>query len=118
MKLSEMNTDQLAETLCAISAPAARICEDEQINDDMKKLYAMEKGDGMTALQKLGRMVNIWIPGLLKTHRDDVYAIMSVLTGKSVQEIAGQNGMQTIKDARECIDGELMNFFSSFVNMG
>lgn len=118
MKLSEMNTDQMAEALCAMSAPVSRICEDVLINDDLKKLGEDMKAGGMTMMQKLGRTVAIWLPGLLKTRREDVYEILSILTGKSMKEIAEQNGMQTMKDVRESLDGELMNFFSLFVSMG
>lgn len=118
MKLSEMNTDQLANALCEISAPVSNICMDAGINDEMKKLGEEIKAGGMTTLAKMGRTVAIWLPGLLKTHKADVYAILSVLTGKSEKELAAQNGMETLKEARSCIDGELMNFFSLFVSMG
>lgn len=118
MKLSEMNTDQMAEALCAMGGALESICEDVSINDGMKKLFDEAKANGMTMLQKLGRTIHIWLPGLLMTHRNDVYTILSALTGKSVKEIAEQNGMVTIREARESFDGELMNFFSLFVSMG
>lgn len=118
MKLSEMNTDQMTEALCAMSAHVSNICTDKGLNDDLKKLHDAMKDGGMTAFEKLGQMIVIWMPALLRTHKDDVYAIISVLTGKSVKEIAEQNGMQTIKDAKESMDSELKDFFSLFVSMG
>lgn len=118
MKLSEMNTDQMAEALCEIGAAVENICKDEKINDEMKRLFEDGKEGGMTVLKKAGRTLNIWLPGLLRTHKADVYKILSVLTGKSEKAIAEQNGMETIKEARACMDGELMSFFSLFVNMG
>lgn len=118
MKLREMNTDQLAEALCEMGDAVDSICKDKSIDAEMKRLYEDFKGGSMTVLEKTSRMMKIWLPALLKTHKAEVYKILSVLTGKSPQEIAEQNGMQTIREARECIDGELMAFFSSFANMG
>ena len=117
MKLSEMNTDQMAEALCEIGAAVENICGDNKINAEMSKLFEDGKNGGMTVLNKMSRTLNIWLPGLLKTHKADVYKILSVLTGKSEKEIAEQNGMQTVRDARESFDKELMSFFSLFVNM-
>lgn len=118
MKLSEMNTDQMAEALCAMGDHVNNICMDTEFNDQIKKLSDDMNAGGMTVYQKLGRTVSLWLPALLVTHKAEVYAILSVLTGKSVEEIAAQNGMQTIKDARESFDGELKSFFSLFVSMG
>lgn len=118
MKLSEMNTDQMAEALCAMGEHVNNICQDAGFNEQMKKLGEDMKAGGMTMYQKLGRTVTLWLPALLVTHRADVYAILSMLTGKGVEEIAAQNGMQTLKDARESLDDELKSFFSLFVSMG
>ena len=58
-------------------------------------------------------MIGKLAPALLKTHRDDLYAVVSALTGKTVAEIDAQKGLQTIKDIKESFDGELADFFKS-----
>ena len=115
MKLSEMNTEQLADALCAIAEPMENIGADDEFNKKIAEFSERnKKNGGMTKLENLTGIVATTIPWLLKRHRQDVYVILSVLTGKSVQEIENQNGFVTIRDAKDCVDKELTDFFKSF----
>lgn len=115
MKLSEMNTDQLADALCAIAEPMERIGADDEFNKKIAEFSERQKKDGgVTKLESLTGMIATTIPWLLSRHRKDVFAILSVLTGKSVADIEAQNGFVTIREARACLDKELTDFFKSF----
>lgn len=112
MNLKDMTTDQLADCLLAITEPAGRICKDEHVDGFLKRMGEMKPGQPM--LRMYGDAFTSALPALLKTHREDVYTILSVLTGKKVQEIANQNGVATIIEARRVWDKDLNDFFMSF----
>ena len=111
MKLSEMNTAQLADALVRIAAPIERIGKDEELNRAMSEGVERLRAGGMTKLQHNAAMLGMLIPALLERHRADTFTVLSALTGKSVQEIEGQPGVQTLREARECLDGDLLSFF-------
>ena len=116
MKLSEMTTDQLADALIDLSEPVGRICQDDQVIGFLKK-YAAPVQRNAPALKLIGDAAAGLCPVLLKDHRYDLYQVLSVLTGKTAQEIASQRGAQTIADVRACWDRELTDFFSSSAAM-
>lgn len=111
MTLKEMSTDQLADALCEIAPLLEEIGKDEALNETLRNIAKKEQESGMTALEKGVSLVGRVVPAMLKTHRMETYKILSVLTGKSVPELAAQNGMETIRDAKGCIDAELIGFF-------
>ena len=110
MKLSEMNTDQLAKCLCALTAPAAEIMGDENV---LKALADMGKRDGRTMLGLIADTARALVPLLLETHYNATVSILAAMTGKTAGAIRKQNGLQTIKEARACIDQDLIDFFKS-----
>lgn len=112
MKLSEMTTDQLADALIDLSVPVGRICQDERVLEQLRK-YADPQQRKEPVLKMIGGAVSALCPALLKDHRNDLYRMLSVLTGKTDGEIASQRGAQTIADIRNCWDKELADFFSS-----
>ena len=112
MKLSEMNTVQLADALVKLAAPMERIAKDEELNERMAEAARRLREGGMTKLQHNAAMLGMLIPALLERHRADTFAVLSAMTGKSVEEIAAQPGMMTLKEAKECVDGDLLSFFS------
>lgn len=112
MKLNEMTTDQLADCLLTISEPAGRICNDAKVEGFFKRAKAHEKDRTMLAVY--GDALSSALPALLKNHREDVYTILSALTGKTVPEIAAQNGVATIIEAKRLLDKDLTDFFTSF----
>lgn len=120
MKLSELSTDRALDALCELTPYVSNICTDEdfvgtigeQINvDDKANVYGLL----MVFARKIGEIV----PTLLKTHRADVYGILSVLNEKSVNEIAKQPLADTIRQVREAFeDTGLLSFFKSFAQQG
>lgn len=114
-KLSEFGTDECLDVLCEITPHIVNIVSDEEI------MNAIGKPMDKTTVTKVGVMllgaqkITAVVPMLLKTHRADIYAILSVMGGKSVEEVAKQSTMATlwqIKTLSE--DKELLSFFKSW----
>ena len=111
MKISEMSTEQLATALVRIAGPAERIGSDTEFNTRLAEHAKAIKSGNITVLQNYTSLIGFAIPMLLDRHKEDTYTILSAMTGKTVQEIAAQNAMQTLREAKECLDGDLMTFF-------
>lgn len=116
MKLFELNTDRALDALCELTPYVSNICADgglmasigEQISvDDNANAYGL--------LMLLARKIGEIAPILLKTHRTDVYGILSVLNEKSTSEIAAQPIMETVQQVQDAFkDTGLLSFFKSF----
>jgi len=111
MKLSELKTEELAELLCVLTPPVCRMARDPEV------LAAFDKVSfgGMDAMPPLAGAALVWealIPLLMRRHRDDVYAVLAALTGKTAEGIARQRGLETLKDLQSVWDGELAAFFT------
>lgn len=102
MKLSEMNTTNLAKALCTLAKPLSEICEDDAFRALMKK--GKETSFGV--------LISEAAPLLLDKHFAHMVTILSALTGKTEKEIKQQKGMQTVKDLMECMDQDLLDFFT------
>lgn len=109
MKLSEMNTKELSRALCLLSGPLERIGGDAAITQIFKDMNNL-KGQ-VSKLQATAVVMGKLIPVLLDRHQTDTFTALSVLTGKSVQEIENQNGKQTIEEIKTVLDKDLLDFF-------
>lgn len=110
MKLSEMNTDQMAKCMCELVEPVAEIMADEAI---MKAVVELDNTKDQSFLQIISSAATALVPLLLKTHYTALVTVLSAMTGKPVAVIRKQKGLQTIKDVRECLDQDLIDFFKS-----
>lgn len=110
MKLSEMNTKELSRALCQLAGPLEKIGSDDSITKMFKDM-SNKKGQ-ISKLQEASKMVGTIIPVLLEKHQADTFTALSILTGKSVQEIETQNGMQTVRDLKGVLDKDLLDFFT------
>lgn len=106
MKLSQMNTEELADTLCRLAGPFCRIARDERVTAVMAETEKRGTARLFGTAEKL-------TPLLLREHREDAAEILGVLTGREKEEILRQSALKTIQDIRECADGELTDFFLS-----
>nr|WP_326184273.1 hypothetical protein [uncultured Oscillibacter sp.] len=87
MKLSELSTDKCLDVLCEITPYVANIATDKDISETISKAVDT-KGITKVGLFIAGtERITMLIPTLLKTHRDDVYNILSILNDMSVEEI-------------------------------
>lgn len=112
MKLSELSTDKLADCLCDLTEPVSNIMQDEEIVNKFKDISADHK-KGTPMIEIGGKALSQMIPLCLKKHRENVYKILSALSGKTIEEIGSQNGLLTIKEIKDCYDKDLVNFFKS-----
>lgn len=119
MKLSDMNTVEMAKALCTLAVPVGNICSDIQLLKDIAEAGKDENGNpaSMTLGEMAGKLLPKVVPSLLDKHFDDTCMILSALTGKTVQQIRKQKGMQTINDIVMCFDGSLLDFFKSSAGM-
>lgn len=115
MKLSEMNTDQMAKCMCELVEPAAEIMADEAV---MKAVVELDNMKDQSFLQIISSAARVLVPLLLKTHYTALVTVLSAMTGKPVAVIRKQKGLQTIKDVRECLDQDLIDFFNSSAPTG
>lgn len=114
MKFSEMNTNQLAKAICSMANPLSRIAQSKDLNEALTA-FKNDYSEDQTVLQKMSGLLSKIVPALLCTHYDDVVSVVSVMTGKSVEEINTQNAMQTIAEVKSFIDEDFADFFTMFV---
>ncbi len=117
MKLSEMNTRQLAAALCQLTKPMQNIAADEALNGVFESIDArMKSSKYLSAMEKMGMMLDT-VPILLETHYGDTIRIIAIMNGKSIAEVEAQNGMEMIDELRKSIDSQFVGFFRSSAAM-
>lgn len=109
MKLSEMTTDQAADALVRLVEPAAEIVNDEKVFKVIQGAGKIAKATWQVQLAYILREV---APVLLKDHRNALYEVLSIMTGKEVAAISKQPITATIEDIRNSVDAELLRFFT------
>lgn len=107
MKISQMNTDQMADALCMMAEPLEIIGNDPDFGAAFAKLDGM-KG---SLLEKFAAGYGKIVPIMLRKHRNETYTILAAMTGKTPEEIAKQNVLRTMQDVRDSVDQELLDFF-------
>lgn len=115
MKLSEMNTDQMAKCLCELVSPVAEIVADDGIWEALKEFGSTT---GKTLFAVAGSIAVKITPLLLRDHYKACVEIVSAMTGKTPAVIRKQSGMQTIADVVGFIDKDLIDFFKSSAPTG
>ena len=118
MKLSEMNTKQMARALCDLTAPVSAITKDEGINGVFEGIAKkIQENERMTMFEKAGMLLEV-VPMMLAEHYEDTIKIACVMTGKQKDEVEAMNGMELIRELRDCIDSQIIGFFRSSAAMG
>lgn len=118
MKLSEMNTKQLAGALCQLTQPMSRIATDANLSLIFSNIQnATKRNEHMSVMEKTGMLLEA-VPVLLETHYADTIRIAAVMTGRTDAEIEALNGYEMINELRECIDKQFLDFFRSSAAMG
>jgi hypothetical protein len=115
MKISEISTDNAMDVLCELTPYVTNIVTDEDLVGELKKAIDFKEANTMAEKMALtaGKITKI-IPILLKNRKNDVFGIVGVLNGKTVDEIAKQNIIVTMKQIRDITkDKELLDFFKS-----
>lgn len=109
MRLSEMPTEQFEDAVCDVAEAADKIMSDDLVAAAVETIIQATK----KPRRDFVRACLPVIPRLLKGHRDDLHRALASLTGKTPEEIARQNIMLTLTEARDSVDEELIGFFYS-----
>lgn len=114
-KISELTTEEAVDYLCEMTPYVANISADEELLKVLQeKLEGAAKASRAEIYTFGAAKIAKLVPILLKTHRNDVFGVLSVANGVPVEEIGKQNIMETMKQVKElCADEELLSFFKS-----
>lgn len=119
MKLSQLTTDQALDVLCECTPHVSSIVTDQALFD------AIGKGVDTKGMTRMGILLagverlNKIVPLLLKSHRADVYGILSAVNRVPVEAIASQNALKTAAQLYELLkDKEMLDFFKSCAGQG
>lgn len=115
MRLSELSTERATDVLCELTPYIANIVSDEELLEELKK--AVDRKDIVNKAQWLAvgaEKITKILPILLKKRKEDVFGILAVMNEKTVEQIAKQNILVTLKQAKTAFkDKELIDFFKS-----
>lgn len=115
MRLSELSTERATDVLCELTPYIANIVSDEELLEELKK--AVDRKDIVNKAQWLAvgaEKITKILPILLKKRKEDVFGILAVINEKTVEQIAKQNILVTLKQAKTAFkDKELIDFFKS-----
>lgn len=113
MKISELTTERAADVLCEITPFIANVTSDSDLMSTLSD--KLPKGSSLSEIYLHGsNMIAKLVPIVLKTHRADVFGILSVVNETTVDDISNQNILKTIDQIRQLIyDKELVDFFKS-----
>ena len=111
MKLSEMDTRQMADALCKLADPIGNMVADKACTDALAR--ALQRDQDGTIGEQLAHAAKAVLPQLLGPHLDDLIAVAAALTGKTAKQVAEQRGTETIRDLMDCFDKDLVDFFKS-----
>ena len=115
MKISEISTEKAMDVLCELTPYVTSIVTDEELIAELKSAIDFGKANTMAEKMALtaGKITKI-IPILLRNKKNDVFGIVAVLNGKTIDEVAKQNIIVTMKQIRDIAkDKELLDFFKS-----
>ena len=119
MKLSELSTDKATDVLCELTPYITNILSDEALLSELRTAVDFKEANTLAEKMALtaSKITNI-IPILLKNKKSDVFGILGALNEKSVEEIAKQNFIKTMKQIKDIAkDKELLDFFKSCTSM-
>lgn len=115
MALKDYSTAQAADILIRLSPLMENIATDENIMGNIGK--SMDT----TGMTQVGRTIEAMrrtftsIPVLLGTHKEDLFGIVAIVKGKTLDEVMEQPITVTMADIKEVItDEDLRDFFSAF----
>ena len=111
MKISQMTNDEAGRALIALAAPIGRICDDEEAVALVTDYRRNVRGKPMFYV--VGRILPRLVAHLFEHHKQDLYSIISILSGKNIDEISGMKLTETVTVLRESYDDVLKSFFVS-----
>lgn len=112
MRLSEIKGERVFDVIADIIEPACSIAQDKDAADLFDR--SKERPEGMTAKEFALERVKRSVPKLMRSHRDDLVAIMAAIEGVSFEEYMGEVTISSlIKAVYEMLtDEDLLAFLS------
>ena len=113
MRIKDMSMDQWAEAMVNLTAPAMRIMEDDEavsMVEQVREKMAQKKGNSVAQFAALADRVILY---LLKTHREDTFAVISALTMLTPEQVKTAKWQELTREVWESIDEDLVTFFVS-----
>ena len=110
MKLSEMTNDQAAEAMIRLAEPIGAICDDDEA---VKMIAEYKHRYKMPLFYAVGKMIPTLVGYLLKKRKQELYEIVSILSGKKKSDVGEMNFAETVKVLRDSYDDTLSVFFRS-----
>ena len=110
MKLSEMSTEQAADVLIRIADPVERMLTDESLEDAFKVCAKVYQDNG-TVVRLAGNVLGRLIPKVLKDHSEDLYLVVSAMSGKTVEVVRKEKLTEFIRDCFDFVDKDFVDFF-------
>ena len=110
MKLAELKGERAVEVIADLIAPIVNIAQDQK----NLKLFQNERREGESDSDLGAREIKEKIPVLLKTHKEDVLAILCAVNNKNPNDLSM---VDIIKGAIELAnDQDFLSLFLSAVN--
>ena len=106
MRLCEIPTDKFADVLCVVGPAIANIATEKSVEEAIRGI------DRKNMRASLVAVARDMIPALFTDHREDVYAIIAALSGKSIADVRAQTIACTIEDIKNLVDGDIVDFFT------
>ena len=119
MKISELTTERAADVLCEVSIYALNILSDKELLASLRMQLDGTDGDRTKAelIAIASEKIAELIPLLLKKHKDDVFGIVAVVNGLTLEQVRKQKIIATANAVREMAqDKDLIDFFKSCVS--
>lgn len=111
MKLSDIKGERVFDVIAEVTDPLYRIASDEAVIGAFQGAAQASGADGKTDYAKALRGI---VPVLLKTHRDDLVAILSAVNGVTAEEyLEGLTMPKLFGDVYDVLtDEELLGFLA------
>lgn len=111
MRLSEIKGERVLDVIADIAAPVISIASDE---DAMAFFKPQPPKEGQTPTEAFGERMKSAAPALMKSHRDDLIAILASLDGVTPGEyIEGMTLASVLVDVFELLTDEAFEDFLS-----
>lgn len=112
MKISELSTEELAPVLIELAIPVSDIAMDASTVETLRSIAGQK-----TEIEQIGAFIREIVPLVMKTHFESVCKIVAIMTGKTLEQVKKQNGLQTIADVVNIVDDDLITFFKQSVHL-
>lgn len=111
MRLSDIRGERVLDVIAEIAAPVINIASDEEALAFFKRRPPKE---GQTPQEALAERMGQAAPALMKTHRDDLVAILAALDGVTAEEyVEGMTLGSVLVDVFELLTDEAFGDFLS-----